>query len=110
MSRGKEGPMKRGSALVSLLILIAGMAILLSACAPAVVRVAPPPPRDESYGPAPYPEAVWISGHWKHIGGDWEWIPGHWAKRPRHGAVWIPDRWEPRGSGWVFVPGHWEYR
>jgi hypothetical protein len=79
-------------------------------CYTAVVRVPPPPPRVETYGPAPYPDAVWVPGHWMYRGGEWVWIPGHWERRPRSGAVWVPGHWERRGEGWVWKDGHWEYR
>lgn len=79
-------------------------------CATRVVYVQPPEPRVETYGPPPYPEAVWIPGYWAYRGGEWVWIPGHWEKRPRSHAVWVPGHWRPKGRGWVWVPGHWEFR
>lgn len=92
------------------LLMVMGLtAILLWGCGPPMVYVRPPEPRVEVYGPPPYPEAVWIPGHWEHRRGEWVWIPGHWTRRPRPHAHWVPGRWEPRGGGWVWVPGHWEY-
>jgi hypothetical protein len=103
--------MKRKVAMVSLLIIISGMAILLWGCPPPPeVRTRPPEPRIEAPGLSPYPEAHWIPGHWEHRRGDWVWIPGHWGRPPRHGAVWVPGHWSPRGDGWAWTPGRWEYR
>jgi len=106
----EEWYMKRKMAIISLLIILSGIVVLLLGCPPAVVKVRPPEPRVEMYGPPPYPEAVWISGHWKHKKEEWVWVRGHWARPPRLHAVWIPGYWEPRGGGWIWIPGHWEYR
>lgn len=102
--------MKREVAVVGLLIILSGIAILLLGCPPTVVMVRPPEPRVEVYGPPPYPEGVWIPGHWKNRKEGWVWVPGHWASPPRPHAVWIHGYWEPRRGGWVWIPGHWEYR
>lgn len=96
--------------LSGLVILFIGLVLHSSGCATKVVYVPPPAPRVEIYGPPPYPEAVWIPGHWAYREGEWVWIPGHWEKRPRPTAVWVPGHWRPKGKGWVWVPGHWEYR
>jgi hypothetical protein len=91
--------------------LIASLSVVpLLGCAPAVVVVRPPEPRFEVYGPAPYPEAVWIPGYWKHGRGEWVWVQGYWTKPPRPQAIWIPGYWEPGRGGWVWISGHWEYR
>lgn len=74
-----------------------------------VVHTAPPPPRAEVKPAPPYPNAVWIPGHWKWKRGRYVWVPGHWAK-PRRGYVWVPGHWEKRPRGWVWVPGHWKRR
>ena len=102
--------MKRTMVILGLLIVLSGTAILLWGCPPPVVRVRPPEPRVEVYGPPPFPEAAWVPGYWRHRGGEWIWVPGHWGTPPRPHAVWIPGHWEPRGPGWVWRQGHWEYR
>ena len=102
--------MSRRCALICLFLMVSGIALSLFACYPVVVRVGPPPPRVEVYGPSPYPEAVWRPGHWAHRGGEWEWVPGHWTRRPRPDAAWVPGHWERRGDGWVWYDGRWEYR
>ncbi len=76
----------------------------------AVVRVAPPPPREEVIVPAPAPGHVWVGGHWAWHRGAWVWEQGHWVVPPRHDARWVPGHWKPRGPEWVWVPGHWAYR
>jgi len=102
--------MKRQMAIISLLIVVSGVAMLLLACPPSVVRVRPPEPRVEVYGPPPHAEAVWIHGYWRHRRGEWIWVPGHWERRPKPRAVWVPGHWEERRGGWVWYKGHWEYK
>lgn len=72
------------------------------------VMVAPPPPRVEVIGVAPYPGYVWIGGYWtwhahshRH-----HWVPGRW-EAPRPGHYWEPHRWERQGEGWRERPGQW---
>ncbi len=73
----------------------------------AVVRPAPPAPRYEVTGVAPFPGAVWIQGHWVYRYGAWRWMRGHWARRPWGGAVWIKGYWRETPNGWRWIPGHW---
>ncbi len=101
--------MNRKVAMGTSLVVICAISILLLGCPPTVVRVRPPEPRVEVYGPAPYSGAVWRAGHWAYRGGEWIWIPGHWARPPRPYAHWVAGHWEPRGGGWVWIDGHWEY-
>lgn len=73
------------------------------------VMVAPPPPRVEVIGVAPYPGYIWIGGYWGWTGHRHEWVPGRWeAPRPRE--RWVPHRWDHDGRGWREHPGHWERR
>jgi len=72
-----------------------------------VVRVGPPAPIVEHYGPAPHPGWVWIGGYHRWDGGRYVWVPGYWAAPPHPHAVWVPHRWEHRHGGWVLVEGHW---
>ncbi len=102
--------MNRKVAIIGSLLLLFALAIVFLGCGPTVVSVRPPEPRVEHYGAPPYPEAVWIEGHWQHRRGEWDWEPGHWERRPKPHAHWVPGRWEPRGAGWVWIKGHWAYR
>jgi hypothetical protein len=72
-----------------------------------VVRVGPPAPIVEHYGPPPHPGYVWISGYHRWDGNRYVWTHGHWDRPPRPGAVWVPHRWEHRHGGYVLVQGHW---
>ncbi len=72
-----------------------------------VVRTGPPPARVEVRPALPYPEAVWIDGHWDYRGGNWVWAQGYWERRPFPGAVWIPGHWRETPGGWKWIPGHW---
>jgi hypothetical protein len=55
--------MKREMAIVDLLVIINGMAILLLGCAHRVVMVRPPELRMEVYGEPPYPDTIWTACH-----------------------------------------------
>ncbi len=71
------------------------------------VLVAPPPPRVEVVGVAPYPGYFWIGGYWTWRGGRHDWVPGRW-EAPRHGQRWAPHRWEKDNGHWREHPGRWE--
>lgn len=71
------------------------------------VMVAPPSPRVEVIGVAPYPGYIWIGGYWGWRGGRHDWVPGRW-EAPRHGHRWVPHRWEKSGSHWREQGGRWE--
>lgn len=71
------------------------------------VRVAPPPPRVEYPGYAPYSGYVWINGYWSWSGRDYVWIAGSWSA-PRPGYRWTPHRWARYGDHWVMQGGRWE--
>lgn len=89
--------------------LILGVIIVLTTFGGCVteVRTPPPPPRVEVRPAPPFPDSVWIEGHWAFRGGEWVWIDGHWERRPRPGAVWVPGHWKETPKGWRWVPGHW---
>jgi WXXGXW repeat (2 copies) len=72
------------------------------------VMVAPPAPRYEVIGVAPYPGWLWIGGYWTWRANRHAWVDGHW-QAPRHGYRWQPHRWEPisGGRGWRERPGRW---
>ncbi|MHB1228889.1 MAG: hypothetical protein ACYCY3_01035 [Halothiobacillus sp.] len=71
-----------------------------------VVRYAPPPPRVDVVGIAPYFGAIWIPGNW--LWRDrWVWNEGHWARPPRPDARWAPGRWNQGRDGWRWHDGRW---
>jgi hypothetical protein len=72
-----------------------------------VVMVAPPAPRVEVIGTAPYSGYVWVGGYWNWVGGRHVWVAGHWAAG-RHGYHWVDHSWVRAGDGWRMRPGHWE--
>ena len=61
--------MKKAFCLIAAVILIP----FLSGCTTYVQG--PPPGQAVVVGPAPYPGAVWVPGHYGPYGG---WHPGHW--------------------------------
>lgn len=71
------------------------------------VRLAPPVPIVEHYGPPPHHGWVWVGGYQRWTGAGYVWAPGYWARPPRPYAVWVPAHWAPRPRGWVFIRGHW---
>merc|ERR1711969_351799 len=72
-----------------------------------VVRSAPPPPPRVVVGPAPYPGAVWVRGHYTWSGSRYVWSRGRWV-RPRAGYVYVQPRYVRRGGGYVLVRGGWQ--
>jgi hypothetical protein len=102
------------------LALVAGALAVLGGCAvypapgpyyggnPAVIApYGPPPVVAETYGVAPYPGAIWISGYYSWSGGRHVWTPGRW-EQPRAGYHWVPRTWEQHGHEWHQRGGHWE--
>lgn len=71
------------------------------------VMVAPPPPRVEIIGVAPYPGYIWIGGYWGWRGHRHHWVPGRW-EAPRHGHRYVPHHWEKHDHGWREHRGRWE--
>lgn len=93
-----------------------GLSLTLGACAVesggyygGAVLVAPPLPRVEYYGPAPYPGYIWLGGYWSWAPRGYFWVPGHWAA-PRPGFRWVPHRWVHGGHGWRMTGGRWVRR
>ena len=74
-----------------------------------VVAVAPPAPRVEVYGPAPFVGAFWVPGYWGWNGSAHVWVGGRW-EHPREGYRWAPHHWEHTREGWRMSEGHWERR
>jgi hypothetical protein len=72
-----------------------------------VVMVAPPAPRVEVAGVAPYAGYVWVSGYWDWVGGRHVWVAGRWVP-PKRGHHWVDYAWVRAGDGWRMHPGHWE--
>ena len=73
---------------------------------------APPPPRYETKGYPPGPNAdeyVWRKGHWVYLDGNgFSWVGGYWLRKPAFSADWKQDMWLQRTYGWTYVPGHWQ--
>ena len=77
-------------------------------CAPAVVVKEPPAPRVETQPPQPFPNSVWIDGHWQWnaSANDFVWVSGHWAKA-QPGKTWVKGHWQKTPRGWKWVKGQW---
>ena len=91
------------------------LSLTLSACVAepgyygGAVLVAPPFPRVEYYGPAPYPGNIWLGGYWNWAPSGYYWVRGHWAA-PRPGYRWVPRRWVDTAHGWRMTGGGWARR
>ena len=71
-----------------------------------IAPAAPPPPRVEVVGAAPFIGAVWLPGRW--IWRDrWVWHEGYWGRPPHPRAYWAPGHWDERHGRWHWHDGHW---
>ena len=70
-----------------------------------VADAEPPADQDETVYivDAPYPDAIWIGGHYVWRDGRWWWSRGYWGRPAYHGAVWVRGHYYHRG----YVEGHW---
>jgi hypothetical protein len=98
-----KSPVKK----IALAVLLAFCLAPAAAMAQVVVRVAPPAPMVENYGPPPHRGWVWNDGYYRWNGHHYVWVRGRWVKPPHPGAVWVAHRWEQRNGGWVMIEGHW---
>jgi hypothetical protein len=73
------------------------------------VEIAPPAPRVEVIGVAPFAGALWIGGYWGWQGGRHAWVGGRW-EHPREGYRWEPHRWEAVNGRWHLREGGWRQR
>ncbi len=64
---------------VSLAVLVAASATLLSSCVVEHVRPPQPAPVVEVPTPMPAPGYRWAKGHYRWAGNHWAWVPGHWV-------------------------------
>ena len=107
--------MPRVASRIRHIALVVGLSLAVGGCvvapAPAYygggwVATAPPAPRVEYYGVAPYPGYFWIGGFWHWGPGGYAWAPGHWSA-PRPGYHWVPRHWVHGERGWRMSGGHW---
>ncbi|AOJ35191.1 YXWGXW repeat-containing protein [Burkholderia metallica] len=64
---------------VSLTVLVAASAALMSACVVEPARPPQPAPVVEVPPPMPAPGYRWAKGHYRWAGNHWAWVPGHWV-------------------------------
>jgi hypothetical protein len=67
-----------------------------------------PPPAVvvEARGYAPYPDAIWIDGHWGWNQNRYLWHRGYWD-HARPGYSYVPHRWYRDRGGWRLSAGYW---
>jgi hypothetical protein len=78
---------------------------VLPAFSAVVVRVAPPPPREEVV-PAARPGYVWRGGYWDYRGNKHQWVKGAYI-RERRGYHWVPHEWKEDHGRWTLHQGTW---
>ncbi|MDB5861261.1 MAG: hypothetical protein JWQ76_4950 [Ramlibacter sp.] len=71
-----------------------------------VIRVAPPPMREERV-PSPRRNMAWVPGYWDWNGRRYVWRAGHWVKE-RRGYRYRGDKWVERDGGWHRERGGWD--
>ncbi len=92
---------------IAWIVLLSFVCVMLAGCVVTARPTLPPPPlRKEVRIVKPGPDYIWISGHWRWVGGKYFWVKGHWIKE-RRGKAWVPGHWEKRGRHWVWVKGRW---
>ncbi len=111
--------MPRASIRLRHIAVILGLSLALGGCVVVPARpgyygggwvgYAPPAPRLEYYGVAPYPGYFWIGGYWRWGPGRYLWTPGHW-QAPRAGFHWVPRHWVHGARGWRMAGGRWARR
>jgi hypothetical protein len=67
----------------------------------------PDPLETEAYEPAPYADAMWVSGSWVWAGSDYSWRSGYWM-RPRPDWTWVPGHYHWTPYGYVYTHPHWD--
>ncbi len=93
-------------------LFLASMVAATFAAVPAVsqaqviVRIAPPPPRQEAV-PPPRRGHVWVPGHWEWQNRRHVWKNGYYL-RERRGYAYTPDRWVERNGRWELQRGRWQ--
>lgn len=92
---------------IALAALLAFVLLPAASNAQVYVRIGPPAPIVEHYGPPPHPGYVWVAGYHRWDGARYVWVPGYYAAPPRPHAVWVAHHWVHRHGGWVLVEGHW---
>ncbi|RMF60706.1 MAG: hypothetical protein D6748_03505 [Calditrichaeota bacterium] len=100
----------RGSQFIGILVITLAFLIGLSSTVDAgtiIIKTPPPAIKVEIRPFKPFPNAVWIPGHWSWKRGHYVWVKGHWVKQ-RKGFVWVRGHWVRRHGGWVWIPGHWK--
>lgn len=88
-------------------VLLAAMFAGASSIAQVAIRIGPPPPVVEHYGPPPRPGYVWRGGYHRWNGRSYVWVPGGYVLPPRPHAVWVPRRYYRRGPRWHYRRGYW---
>jgi hypothetical protein len=91
---------------VALLAVVASIMSVASQ-AQVAIRIGPPPPVVEHYGPPPRPGWVWVGGFHRWDGARYVWTPGHYAAPPRPGVRWVPDGYDHRGGRYYYRHGYW---
>jgi hypothetical protein len=76
------------------------------ALAELVVRIAPPPIRQEVV-PVLRPGWAWQPGYWNWTGRRYVWVGGH-RVHARRGQHWAPNRWAEDHGRWRMERGHWD--
>jgi hypothetical protein len=92
------------------LVLAAGVLFACASNPPpgeVVVVRRPPPNRVEVIAVSPGRNHVWVGGHWRWTGNDYDWVPGRWVAPERGYRRWVPGHWAHTKRGYYWVEGHW---
>lgn len=92
---------------IALAALLAVTMLPAASNAQVYVRIGPPAPVVEHYGPAPHSGWVYKHGYHTWDGHHYVWRHGEWAEPPHAHATWVDAHWVHHHEGWVLVEGHW---
>jgi hypothetical protein len=65
----------------------------------------PPGEANHSGGSSHHQTEACADYYWD--GNDWQWDGGYWLDQPWPEAIWIPGHWSDRWWGYTWVPGYW---
>lgn len=76
---------------------------------PAFAPADPPVPRHEVIPNKPFPNSVWVAGHWFQRLNQWDWVAGYWMEIPKGQTAdkFVPGQFSRAWGKTQWIPAHW---